>query len=193
MCWPFIKGMPVKLNFISGHIMKKVFISGVILVGVTAGVSVNLVSEKKANEFYLVTHCSNMTKSIMKSPISYNMLSYKTFSYPTPDEFISERDRSFENKIKKDNPNESVIFDTQSVTIGYEAKNASGVNFTGESSCSFTRAHNENVVFGLYPRLFIVDNKPPINSDEISAKLLAENTMGSYQRKLNYLINQILN
>ncbi|MEQ5111167.1 hypothetical protein [Providencia vermicola] len=173
--------------------MKKALTAGVILVGVVAGVSVNFVSEKKANEFYLVSHCSNMTKSIMKSPSSYKMLSYKTFSYPTPDEFISERDRSFENEIKKDNPSESVIFDTQSVTIGYEANNASGINFTGESSCSFTRAHNDNIVFGVYPRLFIVDNKPPINSDEISAKLLAENSIGPYQRKLNYLINQILN
>lgn len=173
--------------------MKKALTAGVILVCVAAGVSVNFVSEKKANEFYLVSHCSNMTKSIMKSPSSYKMLNYKTFSYPTPDEFISERDRSFENEIKKDNPNENVIFDTQSVTIGYESKNSFGVDLAGESSCSFTRAHNDNIVFGVYPRLFILDNKPLMNSDEISAELLAKNSIGSYQRKLNYLINQIFN
>ncbi|WP_159287692.1 hypothetical protein [Proteus terrae] len=59
-----------KIKVISG------ILGGVAIIAAVAALSVNLVSDDKANDKHLADYCAEMTRSLMKSPSSYKLDEY---------------------------------------------------------------------------------------------------------------------
>lgn len=177
--------------------MKKVLIAtgAVLAIAALAAIAVNFVSEKEADEFYAVKLCSDMTKQMMKSPASYRMANFSYKIDEIPSYRMTEKMNNMSDSLKESVKAGHVKYDTQEVFINYEAKNPMGVELSGSAICNFERSYgyDSDRVRTAEPYYFQINNEAASEDVRLYASTMAEKRPGTYERKINYLINKIFN
>lgn len=178
-------------------VMKKaliVFISILVIISIAA-VSVNFIAQKEADNYYVVSFCSEMTKTLMKNPSSYEMIDYEYEVTELPDYMVTKKINDMPKQIKELMSKGLVKFDLQKVSINYVAKNSLEHNNNGYSVCYFDRDYNfgADSIRRIYPYYFKINNKI-VSDDVIFYSYITSRSKGfpsAYERKLNYLIYKI--
>lgn len=173
--------------------MRKILAVIVISIAVLAiaGVSfINSTPDGKVRNGIIANYCSEMTRSFMKSPSSYELQNYEIKQYaPTKDE-INDQLKKYKSLSSKDNAIWSVFVAYES----YSAKNPMGVELIGDSKCEFMRV--EIGTASMYSAYKLSINGKSIGEiDLMLADADAENKVGklsndiTFMQKLNYRMN----
>ncbi|HFT1478546.1 TPA: hypothetical protein ACHW7R_004357 [Providencia stuartii] len=175
--------------------MKKLLIIGAVVacaLVIGGGVFVNLAPDSKVQNEVIANYCAEMTRSLMKSPSSYKLISYRIDQYaPTEDE-IREQLKIYKSLSDKDNAIWAVVVAYER----YSAKNPMGVELVGAAQCEFMRV--ELGASSMYSAHKLTINGKSIDGlDFILADTDARKKLGklsndiTFMQKLNYRINSL--
>lgn len=160
-----------------------------------AGISVNLIPQKEADNFYAVSFCSEMTKVLMKNPSSYKMDDFRYEITKLPDDITTKKINDMPEPVKELMIDGLVKFDSQKVFINYVAKNTLGQNINGRSICYFDRDYNygKESIKRIEPYYFKI-NDQIVGDDVVFYSYISTRSKGMpgvYERKIKYLFYKI--
>lgn len=171
-------------------------IIGLISVFVIALLAVNVVSIEKANERHFSEYCSELTRALVKAPLSYKLNDYTVRVSPmTKDELEEVVQMAPFNNIDDAIANDKYDRSKVRVYESFTSKNEMGVDLAGDALCVFNRISIKDISSHDSLDEISIDNESIdiirlINAEDRTKKKIGDiNEASDYMKKLKYILN----